>query len=103
MNNKTLIPSRCHGRARSTPETATESAADRLGQGALQSPQAGSYLLPAWRPQRAPNPKDQPSCPGQLEFAPLATRPKGVLVLFCEEGLKFGSAARRVIEPTGDL
>ena len=39
----------------------------------------------------------------KLEFAPLATRPKGVLVLFCEEGLKFGSAARRVIEPTGDL
>ena len=39
----------------------------------------------------------------KLEFAPLATRPRGVLVLFCEEGLKFGSAARRVIEPTGDL
>ena len=39
----------------------------------------------------------------KLEFAALATPSKGVLVLFCEEGLKFGSAARRAIEPTGDL
>ena len=39
----------------------------------------------------------------KLEFAPLAAPTKGVLVLFCEEGLKFGSASRRAIEPTGDL
>jgi leucyl aminopeptidase len=39
----------------------------------------------------------------KLEFAPLTATPKGVLILFCEEGLKFGSAARRIIESTGDL
>ncbi len=39
----------------------------------------------------------------KLEFASLAARPKGVLVLFCEEGLKFGSAARKALAPTGDL
>ena len=39
----------------------------------------------------------------KLEFAPLATPAKGVLVLFCEDGLKFGSAALRVIKQTGDL
>jgi leucyl aminopeptidase len=39
----------------------------------------------------------------KLEFAPLTTPPKGVLIMFCEEGLKFGSAARRIIESTGDL
>src|SRR6195256_1834704 len=39
----------------------------------------------------------------KLEFAPLVTPVKGVLVLFCEEGLKFGSAAIRAIKPTGDL
>src|ERR1700674_5848346 len=39
----------------------------------------------------------------KLEFAPLATAPKGVLVVFCEEGLKCGSAARRALAPTGDL
>ena len=39
----------------------------------------------------------------KLEFAPLATPTRGVLVLFCEEGLKFGSAARKAIKPTGDL
>jgi leucyl aminopeptidase len=39
----------------------------------------------------------------KLEFAPLTAPPKGVLILFCEEGLKFSSAARRIIEPTGDL
>ena len=39
----------------------------------------------------------------ELEFAPFATPPRGVLVLFCEEGLKFGSVARRVLAPTGDL
>jgi leucyl aminopeptidase len=39
----------------------------------------------------------------KLEFAPLTVPSKGVLVLFCEEGLKFGSAARRILESTGDL
>jgi leucyl aminopeptidase len=39
----------------------------------------------------------------KLEFAPFATPAKGVLVLFCEDGVKFGSAARRVLGPTGDL
>src|SRR6266852_5800016 len=38
----------------------------------------------------------------KLEFASFATPAKGVLVLFCEEGVKFGSVARRAIEPTGD-
>ena len=43
--------------------------------------------------------------PGALKlgFAPFAAPTKGVLIVFCEEGLKFGSAARKVIEPTGDL
>jgi leucyl aminopeptidase len=39
----------------------------------------------------------------KLEFAPLSVAPKGVLVLFCEEGGKLSSAARKAIEPTGDL
>ena len=39
----------------------------------------------------------------KLEFAPLAAPAKGVLVLFCEDGVKFGSAARRALAPTGDL
>jgi leucyl aminopeptidase len=39
----------------------------------------------------------------KLEFASFATPAKGVLIVFCEDGLKFGSAARRAIEPTGDL
>jgi leucyl aminopeptidase len=39
----------------------------------------------------------------KLDFAPLGTAPAGVLVLFCEEGVRFGSAARRAVEPTGDL
>jgi leucyl aminopeptidase len=39
----------------------------------------------------------------KLEFAPFATPAKGVLVMFCEEGLKIGSAARRALAPTGDL
>ncbi len=39
----------------------------------------------------------------KLEFAPLSVPPKGVLVLFCEEGLKLSAAARRFVAPTGDL
>jgi leucyl aminopeptidase len=39
----------------------------------------------------------------KLEFAPIAAPPKGVLLLFCEEGLKFGAAARNLLRPTGDL
>ena len=37
------------------------------------------------------------------EFAASSTLPKGVLILFCEEGVKFGQAARKVLDPTGDL
>jgi leucyl aminopeptidase len=39
----------------------------------------------------------------KLEFAPLSTPPKGVLIVFCDEALKFGSATRQVLTPTGDL
>ena len=39
----------------------------------------------------------------KLEFAPLVTVPKGILIVFCEEGLKYGSAARKALAPTGDL
>src|SRR5262249_61328682 len=39
----------------------------------------------------------------KLEFAPLGAPAKGVLVLFCEDGVKFGSGARRALAPTGDL
>ena len=39
----------------------------------------------------------------KLEFAPLGAPAKGVLVLFCEDEVKFGSAARRALAPTGDL
>jgi leucyl aminopeptidase len=39
----------------------------------------------------------------KLEFAPLATPIRGVLVVFCEDGLKLGATARRVLAPTGDL
>src|SRR5713101_9874011 len=39
----------------------------------------------------------------KLGFAPFSRPAKGVLVLFCEEGLKFGSAARKALDPTGDL
>ena len=39
----------------------------------------------------------------KLAFASFATPAKGVLVLFCEEGLKFGPATRKALAPTGDL
>ena len=39
----------------------------------------------------------------KLAFAPFATPAKGVLILFCEEGLKFGPASRKALAPTGDL
>jgi leucyl aminopeptidase len=35
-------------------------------------------------------------------FTPLA-RPRGVLVVFCEENLKFGPATQRILAPLGDL
>jgi leucyl aminopeptidase len=39
----------------------------------------------------------------KLEFVPFGTPPKGVLIVFCEEGLKFGAATRKALAPTGDL
>ncbi len=38
-----------------------------------------------------------------LGFSAFATAPKGVLVVFCDNGLKFGPATRRALAPTGDL
>jgi leucyl aminopeptidase len=39
----------------------------------------------------------------ELEFVRFGAPTKGVLVLFCEEGVKFGSVARRAIEPVEGL
>jgi leucyl aminopeptidase len=39
----------------------------------------------------------------KLGFATFAPPTKGVLVVFCEDGVKLGSLARKAIEPTGDL
>jgi len=39
----------------------------------------------------------------RLAFGPFATPAKGVLILFCEEGVKLGPASRRALGPTGDL
>ncbi len=38
----------------------------------------------------------------KLEFVAFSAPYKGVLVVFCEEGLKFGRATRKALEPTGD-
>jgi leucyl aminopeptidase len=38
-----------------------------------------------------------------LEFAGLGAPAQGVLILFCEEGVKLAASARSAIEPTGDL
>ena len=39
----------------------------------------------------------------KLDFLPFSARPKGVLIVFCDDGLKFGAAARAVLDPAGDL
>ena len=39
----------------------------------------------------------------KLEFAALTVAPKGVLVVLCDEGLKCAPAARKALEPSGDL
>jgi leucyl aminopeptidase len=38
-----------------------------------------------------------------LGFSPFSTAPRGVLVVFCDNGLKFGPATRRALAPAGDL
>ena len=39
----------------------------------------------------------------KLRFSSFATPAKGVLILFCEEGLKFGPATRKALAASGDL
>lgn len=39
----------------------------------------------------------------KLRFVPFGPAPEDVLVLFCEEGLKFGPASRRALAPAGNL
>ncbi len=39
----------------------------------------------------------------KLDFAPFGRPASNVLVVFCEDGLKFGAAARKVLEPSGGL
>src|SRR5215471_5248536 len=49
--------------------------------------------------------EDRITMPGalKLEFVPFSRPAKGVLVVFCDEGLNFGSSARRILAPSGDL
>ena len=39
----------------------------------------------------------------KLAFAPFAPPAKGVLIVFCEDGVRFGPATRKLLAPTGDL
>ena len=39
----------------------------------------------------------------KLAFAAFAAPTSGVLIVFCEEGLKFGPSTRKALAPTGDL
>jgi hypothetical protein len=39
----------------------------------------------------------------KLAFAAFTPPTKGVLIVFCEEGLKFGPAARKALAPADDL
>jgi leucyl aminopeptidase len=39
----------------------------------------------------------------RLAFGPFATPIRGVLILFCQQGVKFGPAGRKALGPTGDL
>src|SRR5262245_56682813 len=39
----------------------------------------------------------------RIEFASFSAPSGGVLVVFCEDGLKFGSATRKALEGVGDL
>ena len=39
----------------------------------------------------------------KLGFAAFSTQPKGVLIVFCEEGLKLGRATRKALAAAGDL
>ena len=39
----------------------------------------------------------------KLAFSPFAAPAKGVLVVFCDDGLKFGPATRKALAPAGDL
>jgi leucyl aminopeptidase len=38
-----------------------------------------------------------------IDLVPLTAPPKGVLILFCDDQLKFGSTARALLEPSDDL
>ncbi len=39
----------------------------------------------------------------RIGFVPIAAPSKGVLILFCNEGLKYGAATRKLLASTGDL
>ena len=39
----------------------------------------------------------------KLKLAPLSQAPKGVLMVFCDDALKLGAAARRALTDAGDL
>ena len=39
----------------------------------------------------------------KLAFAPFAPPAKGVLIVFCEDGIKLGPATRKVLALAGDL
>src|SRR3954470_1840538 len=65
---------------------------------ALHDVASRAISVPADHPHEFPMPTTL-----QLKFVPFGTSPKGVLIVFCEEGVKFGPAARKALAPTGDL
>jgi len=38
-----------------------------------------------------------------VEFVPVASPSRGVLIVFCDDGLRFGAATRAIVEPAADL
>src|SRR2546421_12518 len=105
MHNKSLIRQRCRI-ATDDPSTAPR----RIATGGLARVRKPSHILSAPPVTSPPAPSQAKSraaspMPGplNLQFAPFTASPEGVLVLFCEEGVKLGSDARKLIQATGDL
>ncbi len=67
-------------------------------------PASGAPLSPSGNPP-IPLKNELFSMPGtpKLDFSPIGAPPKGVLVVFCEEGVKLGAATRKLLAGSGDL
>src|SRR5258706_12735799 len=104
VNNLCYVASRSRGRLAARRPTGHSAPDHALDGRALQPKRTFRNRLAGSRPSDSPDLEDL-SMPDAVKvgFVPFSTAPRGVLVVFCDDTLKFGAATRKTLGAAADL